>query len=195
MARPFVRVTLNTRQFLGQLLAAEGKVKRVSSIALNRIAFNVKKRDLPKGMDRYIDRPTPFTKRGGRVLKARARQEPQEAWVYMAPAQDRYLKPIVKGGVVRDNLPVPGGRARVNKYGNLPRGATKAKSAFHMKIRGVGHHVKRIGRKGAKKIHVIGSWFKYRFYRPSFPFFKVVDRSAQRNYNREYRAAWRRVFR
>ncbi len=74
-------------------------------------------------LDRRLDRPTPFTKRG--TFRRRATKRKAVATVAFKDVQSGYLKKLVTGGQRR-----PKGRAilipvaqRVNKYGNLPKGA------------------------------------------------------------------------
>lgn len=190
-----IMVKVNTSNFYRQLGQAEGKVKRMTALGLNGLAFRIRKKDLPLGMDKNIDRPTPFTRRGGRVLKAKARDFPQVAWVYIAPIQEGYLKTIVKGGTRTDKLPVPGKEASRNKYGNLPRNATKGKKVFFLK-RGVGRgvHAKRVGPKKKRRLVIIAHWPFVRRYKKTFPLFEVVRKAASLNYNQELRKAFGRVF-
>jgi hypothetical protein len=192
-----VKVTINTRNFLKSVDKAPGKMKRVSAMALNNTAWSIKKKSGPAGMEKHLDRPTPFTKRGWRVLKAKAKQEPQTAWSYMAPIQDEYLKNLVTGGEETNMLPIPGRESTRNKYGNLPRRATKAKKAFWIKGKGgiKGYTVKQVGSKGDKENKVIAMWpWRRRYVKHTFPMVKVVRKGASRVFNREYRVAFRKVF-
>ncbi len=191
----FIQVSVNTRNFLRQADLSEGKVRRLSANALTETAKGIRFRYLPKGMDKHIEGgPTKFTRVGGRWMKANSKTSKQVAHVYVAPIQESYLKTIIKGGVRRDNLPVPGSRAKLTKHGNLPLTATKGKTAFRIVSRGLPMHVRRVGRKGAKKIHMIAAWFKYRFYKKTFPYFSIVEDGARKSYNREYKRAFKKVF-
>lgn len=192
---PLISVTINADSFMKQVNDTSMKMKRVSAMSLNGTAKGIKFRHLPKGMDKHIEGgPTRFTRTGGRWKPAEVKKEKQVAWVYMAPMQDAYLKTIVKGGVRRDDLPVPGIRARLTKHGNLPKNATKGKKVFRIVAKGLPLHVKKIGRKGKKKLKVIAAWIKYRTYKKTFPYFEIVLKGAQKSYRKEYNMAFRRVF-
>lgn len=196
MPEALIDVKLNSRSVLKLMTAAPDKVKRLSAAALNSLAFEIRRDDLPMGMENKIDRPTPFTKRGGRVERADANSDVQEAWVYMAERQDEYLKATVFGGVKTDKLPIPGRHASLNKYGNLPRKATKAKKAFYMRSKrnNMLLTVKRVGGKRSRRIQTIGVWAPKRTYTKTFPFFGIIETAVQRKYNRTYRRMYKRFF-
>jgi hypothetical protein len=192
-----VTVKISTINLIKGINAAPNKLKRVSAWALNNTAFDIMRVSGPKGMEKHLDRPTPFTKRGWRVQKAKAKEEPQTAWSYMAPVQDNYLKSLVTGGEETEMLPIPGKTATTNKFGNLPRTATKGKKLFWIKGKGgiKGFTAKRIGRKGAKRVKVIAMWpWRRRYKKGTLPFTKIVRAGASRVFNREYRIAFRKVF-
>ena len=93
-----------------------------TALALNDTAFDAKAA-LQREMERSLDRPTPFTKRG--VFTARATKAKQESAVGIMPRQSEYLKFQIKGGTRRPNrkaIPVPV-NTRLNQYGNMPRRA------------------------------------------------------------------------
>jgi CheY-like chemotaxis protein len=83
-------------------------------------------------MDRYLDRPTPFTKKaylGGRGFKGkRATKRSFEAILIPGDIQAKYLKFQIEGGIRRPDqkaILVPTKLAPKNKYGNLTRANRK----------------------------------------------------------------------
>jgi hypothetical protein len=92
------------------------------SLALNATIGDVK-RNAEKRLAKAVDRPTPFTMKAFATRRSSKRR--LEATIFAKDAQADYLRWLEQGGE-RD----PSGRAivvpvgqRVNKYGNLPRGA------------------------------------------------------------------------
>lgn len=93
-----------------------------TAMALNDTAADVKERE-ERGIEQEFDRPTPFTKRA--LYVRRATKSRLAAQVGVKPVQAEYLRLQVTGGVRRPKrraLVVPAG-ARLNRYGNLPKGA------------------------------------------------------------------------
>jgi hypothetical protein len=94
------------------------------SQALNDTGFKVREA-LGLQMQDDFDRPTPFTLRAFEVK--RATKSTLEARVQARPVQAPYLALQAEGGSRRPErraLVVPGA-VKLNKYGNLPRGALK----------------------------------------------------------------------
>ncbi|WP_243612940.1 hypothetical protein [Shimia aestuarii] len=92
--------------------------------ALNDTAEDVDK-VWQEEIERQLDRPTPFSKRGTRRIRATKRR--QVATVTLKTIQAEYLKIQVRGGVrrpARRAILVPVGQ-RKNKYGNMPKGAVQ----------------------------------------------------------------------
>lgn len=78
---------------------------------------------MPPELERALDRPTPFTKRGVRVLKY-ANKNNLEATVGFMTAQARYMRWATDGGVKNPGqagLRLPSA-INVNEFGNIPRG-------------------------------------------------------------------------
>jgi hypothetical protein len=93
------------------------------------------------GLERDLDRPAPFTKRG--MFVARASKRRPVGVVGFKKVQSHYLALQASGGTRRAKrkaVVVPVG-ARLNKYGNMPRGALKRQLAkpnvFSGKVKGV----------------------------------------------------------
>ncbi|WP_461495031.1 hypothetical protein [Pyruvatibacter sp.] len=95
---------------------------------VTQVAYQAKAA-LETEMTKAFDRPTPFTMRAFAVQAARKSQPNPEAVVFAKDIQAEYLAKQIFGGT---RQPKSGGRAvltpagqRLNKYGNLPRGAVK----------------------------------------------------------------------
>lgn len=95
-----------------------------TAMALNETAETVKAAE-EQFIKAKFDRPTPFTQRG--LYLRRASKGRLTATIGMKKVQSEYLKWQVTGGTRRPKgraLLVPVG-ARLNKYGNMPKGAVK----------------------------------------------------------------------
>ena len=78
---------------------------------------------MPAEIERAIDKPTPFTKRGVRVLKY-ANKESLAATVGFMKAQAKYMRWQVEGGARNPGtagLRIPAA-IKVNEFGNIPKG-------------------------------------------------------------------------
>lgn len=95
-----------------------------ASLALNQLAV-LGQKAAQRGMKQHLDKPTPFTIRGVRVIRSSKRK--LISAVFIQNIQAEYLKYQIHGGTR-----MPKGRAivvpvqqRLNQYGNLPRGKIK----------------------------------------------------------------------
>lgn len=124
------------------LASVEKQVKFAAAQALTRTARAVKDA-IPAVMDRELDRPTPFTKRGMFVIPARSNN--LQATVGFMDRQAGYLKYQIAGGTRRPTsrgIRLPG-NIELNSFGNIPKGLTdKLKAAAQS-----GQLSKAIGRK------------------------------------------------
>ena len=113
-------VTHNLTQFKAQL-ASVGKQERYAmAVALTRTAQAVRD-ETPARLDRTLDRPTPFTKRGVYVQRATAQK--LEAVVGFMDAQAAYLRYQEEGGrraPARRVIVLPS-RIKLDAYGSIPR--------------------------------------------------------------------------
>ena len=78
---------------------------------------------MPEELERALDKPTPFTKRGVRVLRY-ANKAKLEATVGFMAAQAKYMELQIAGGTRqpgRAGLKIPAA-IQLNQYGNIPRG-------------------------------------------------------------------------
>ncbi|MEY8143027.1 hypothetical protein [Falsihalocynthiibacter sp. CO-5D18] len=93
-----------------------------ASMAINQVLGEIKDAE-PKALEKELDNPTPYTKRG--LFVSRANKRKLNGVVGFKDNQAAYLRYAAGGG---KRLPV--GRAivvpvkqRLNKYGNMPKGA------------------------------------------------------------------------
>ena len=118
----------------------DGMVKQVAfaaSKALNATGKAVAEA-MPEEIERAIDNPTPFTKKGVRVLKY-ANKAKLEATVGFMTAQAKYMTYQVEGGT---RNPGPGGlklpsAIKLNEFGNIPKGIIGQLVAVARKERGL----------------------------------------------------------
>lgn len=104
------------------------------SRALNDLGFEARKEEV-KAVDRHIDRPTSFTKKGFQVIKSTKRK--LVAFLEIPANRWKYMKFPVEGGSQSRNHAIPVNR-KTNKFGGLTkanRGARKGE--FVATINGV----------------------------------------------------------
>lgn len=178
---------------------AKKQIPFAAASALNSTAFKIR-RDEQRAMDKHLDRPTPFTKRGVRVRKATKRN--LIAYVYIAEIQAGYLKYAVHGGRRKPNkraIPLPVGQ-RVNKYGNMPKSAIKRLMANDKVFSGrpVGRSpgiYKRMGTKKKPRLRMMVSYQPRATYQERYPFYDVAERRTRRTFRLEYKRAFTRAMR
>jgi hypothetical protein len=111
-----------------------------TALAINEVLGMVKARE-PQELERELDNPTPFTKRG--LFQVRANKRKLHGVVGFKDGTANYLKLLATGG-----KRLPSKRAllmpvnqRVNKYGNMPRGSVarvlQKPNVFSGKVKGV----------------------------------------------------------
>ncbi len=98
------------------------QVGYAASKALNATAKKVADA-MPDELERALDKPTPFTKRGVRVLRYASKAKLEASVGFMA-AQAKYMQLQIEGGVRQPGkagLKIPAA-IKLNEYGNIPRG-------------------------------------------------------------------------
>ena len=105
------------------LAGVEKQVAFAASVALNATAKKVVDA-MPAKIERAIDRPVPFTKRGVAILGPGARKDRLEVKVGFRRAQAKYMTYQVEGGL---RNPGPAGlklpsAINLNEFGNIPKG-------------------------------------------------------------------------
>jgi hypothetical protein len=143
-----------------------------TSLAINDTLNDIKRAE-ERQLERRLDRPTPFTKRGLAVKRATKRR--LVGAVFFKPIQSAYLEKLETGGTRRPKkkaIPVPANQRR-NKYGNMPRGAIKRLLArpnvFSGVVKGVPGIWQRPGRKGGSP-KLLVAWERKATYRPQLKF-------------------------
>ena len=99
------------------------QVAFAASQALNQTARDVADA-MPAEIERAIDRPIEFTKRGVGILGPGARKDRLEVTVGFKRAQAAYMKWAIEGGTYNPGtkgLRLPAA-IKVNEYGNIPKG-------------------------------------------------------------------------
>lgn len=177
----------DVERFLSDL--AQRQLPFANSQALNDTAIDVKA-DEEKRLERDLDNPTPFTKRG--LYIKRSTKSRLVAIVGFKPIQASYIKFAAKGGIRRPKrraLIVPVGQ-RLNKYGNMPRGSVKRAvsrpDTFSGKVKGVAGIWKR-PRKAKRASAATGPKLLVSFksratYRPRHDFEGGAEKIARRVY-------------
>ena len=153
-----LQMSVDTRAIERRLNAvAKSQLPFAVALGINEVAGQISETERV-GLDRDLDRPTAFTKRG--LTVARASKRRLVGVVGFKPIQAAYLKRQATGGTRRAKgraVVVPVGQ-RLNKYGNMPRGAIKRQLAkpdtFSGTVKGVAgvwQRPKRAGGGGARR--------------------------------------------
>jgi hypothetical protein len=153
------------------------------SLTLNELGLDVANA-ITVQMDRYLDRPTPFTKRAfikGKTFNGkRATKKNFEAIVEAKQIQAEYLKFQIAGGTRLPNktaILVPTRAAGLNKYGNISRANQKkiAKSEGKFFKAGVREgKTPGVYKRTAKKIEPYAFYVDSATYDPIFPIDKIA---------------------
>jgi len=147
---------------------------------------------LTTALPRQLDKPTPFTMKAFAVTPAT--KQSLTAKVYIKPAQWKYLRYQIEGGVRKPNkrvLIVPKA-IRLNQYGNMQRGAikkllTKAK-VFSGTIDGVSGIYERKGR-GQGSMQLVVGYSDKVAYRKRYPFKEIAHRAVPKLFDRHFRVS------
>jgi hypothetical protein len=178
-----INVKHNVADAIARLNEIERKhVPFATSLALTRTAQEVRKAEVEE-MKRVFDRPTPFTLRSLYLKPATKADLTAKVWFKDLNRPEHYLVPQIRGGerlpkrfeehlrragiLPKDQVAVPGGGARLNKYGNMSAGQiTQILSALGAHPDPYAHSKRKIRAR-------IGLWRGYFVGRPGggrFPF-------------------------
>lgn len=118
-----IKVEIRNLEIVKANLAGMGRqLAYAASRALNATAKRVADA-MPAEIEQAIDRPTPFTKRGVRVLRY-ANKGNLQATVGFMDAQARYMRLQIEGGTRQAGsrgIKLPG-NITLNAFGNIPKG-------------------------------------------------------------------------
>ncbi|WP_097804778.1 hypothetical protein [Pelagimonas varians] len=182
-----LRITSNAKQFQrGLNNAARKQVPFAMSLAINEV-LNEIKRNWEKTLRRRLDNPTPFTMKAFAIKRATKRN--LRGVIFAKAIQADYLLWQEDGGTrkpKRRAILVPVGQ-RVNKYGNMPRGAVgrvlAMPNTFSGKPKGSSHAgiyrrlgTKNTSRKSGAKLKLLVSYERKARYKPSL---KLISGAAK----------------
>jgi hypothetical protein len=200
--------TKRVKRFLTKLQKKQIPFATARAITLT---LNIAKKDVLRQLDKDIDRPTPFTRRGFRVDGAD--KTTLTGRLFISPIQNRYLQFQIFGGVRRPRgvsfalppaKPAPGGIRR-DRFGNVPRAqaakAQLAKGAFSATIGGVpgiwsAPKKTKTGklRKGSR-MRLVLAYEKQAVYRKRYRFFERGQNSIRVNWPRQFEKSFRSALR
>lgn len=184
----------NLRQFRKTLL----REQRSQLPFATAQALTMTGRDAKVGVEDRIgkafDRPTSFTKRAAASLPASKTRIYSR--VLIKDRQAEYLGIQERGGArlpARTAIPVPVG-ARLNQYGNMPRGALRRLLAradtFSGTVRGIGGIWQRDKSGGVK---LLIAYQPKAQYKPAFEFKETVKRLAAERFPKNFQTAFSRA--
>lgn len=185
------------------------QIPYATSQALNDTAFHARQ-EVMDDLEKHLDRPTPWTKRG--VRYGRSTKRKLVATVFFLNDRWDYIKYQVKGGSrtpERKAIPVPVGQ-RLNQYGNMTKGTItrllSKPNVFSGEVNGVagiwerGHYSRTgkwstRGKSRSTSIRLLVAWVPVAEYQKRFPYHTIVEKSVRktfiRNFNRRMAAALR----
>ncbi len=156
-----------------------------TSVAINNTLFDLKK-EMAKQMDKKLDRPTPFTKRGFFINKAK--KNLLIGVLLMKDIVANYMQYQIEGGTrsTGKQIPVPyKPNARLNKFGNIigkRTGLIKKSTQFIGNVNGTEGVYERT-KQGLKLI--IG-FERSVNYRPRFPFYVIAAKFSNAVFDRKF---------
>jgi hypothetical protein len=167
------RIQNNLKQRV-RLLSKQYRLKTAEHLTV--MAARVRKAEQSE-MIKSLDRPTPFTVRG--VIYTPAKPRTLTATVYIRPLQAKYLIHQVEGRPGLTAKPVPSSTT-ANKYGNLPRRASKRKGVYSIRGRSGKRYI--VQRRSKRKSILIATWSTRRKYiKGKFDFYGVVAKIVRKN--------------
>ena len=165
-----------------------------TSNAINETLFTLRK-EMGKQLDKKLDRPTPFTKRGFVVDKAK--KTLLRGMLFMKNIVADYMQYQVDGGIRTDSkfLPIPFvPNAKLNKFGNIigkRTGLIKKNSQFIGTVKDTTGVWERTNKN--QRVKLIIGFEKSATYRPRFPFYKIAERFTANVFNKNFIKAFNRA--
>ena len=165
-----------------------------TSVAINNTLFDLKK-EMAKQMDKKLDRPTAFTKRGFFINKAK--KNLLIGVLLMKDIVANYMQYQIEGGTrtTGKQIPVPyKPNARLNKFGNIigkRTGLIKKNTQFIGNVSGTEGVYERT-KQGLK---IIIGFERSVTYRPRFPFYVIATKFSNAVFDRKFAKAFDRALR
>ncbi len=177
---------------------------RAIEFSLNETVFLTRKKMLDD-MGKYIDHPTPYTKKGLQYLKADARKGNLTSWIGFVSRTfgktakgasilpSEYMRLLIYGGTRRAKkraIGVPTEHVSLNKYGNLGKGKIQKllekPKTFQATIKGNSGIWERYGSKKSGQIRMLIGWESKTDYDASYPFSKQVSTGVNKFYKKSF---------
>ena len=173
-----------------QLSGLGSELPKAIAAGINRTARAMEQSVL-NGMERHLDRPTPFTINSTVILPAN--QKHLDATLAIRPIQAAYLQTPIMGGDVSGTIVPVVSNARLNQYGNLPgkrRGLEGIKGRNKRRFVGkVGNTRGVFERLPGNRLRAIAFVDRTAPRRKVFPFFEIAEQVAEQRLERNVRAA------
>lgn len=206
-----IKIKADTKRVKKWLRKVEKKQIPFATARAITQTLQVAKKDLIRQLDKDINRPTPFTRRGFRVDGAN--KQTLTGRVFILPIQARYLAFQIFGGVKLPKgtalalRPIkPGaGRISLNRFGNVPPAQRPrnqlAKGAFSATINGVSGIWRaptktKSGkiRKGSR-MQLLFAYERQAVYRKRYRFFERGQNSIRVNWPRIFERSFKQALR
>ena len=206
-----IKIKSDTKRVKKWLTAVQKKQIPFATARAITQTLQIARKDVIRQLDKDINKPTPFTRRGFRVDGAN--KKTLTGRLFILPKQHEYLKWQIFGGVrlprgvalaMRPAKPGPG-RIRLNRFGNVPPAQQArqqlARGAFSATINGVAGIWKapkktKTGktRKGSK-FQLLLAYETQAVYRPRYRFFERGQNSIRVNWPRTFEKSFRSALR
>lgn len=191
----------DTAQFDAEVSAyIDTAIRPAIASGLTAAAVKVQQ-DLQAELITDIDDPTPFTKQAiGMYGPKPSKTGELDALVFLRPIQAQYLGYQIDGGIRRagdyatleTGVLVPGPDAKLDRYGNLPRGfvteALAGGDAWWMKPK-KGNYTALVRRVPGERMQLLAFIMPQVEYEPRFDFYDTAERSANQHIGVEISAA------
>lgn len=173
----------------------ERQIPFFTAVALTKTAADVRDAE-QTGVAKHFDRPTPFTRKPFFIQRATKRN--LVARVGIKTIQQRYLKYGIEGGTLKPKgkALIQPAKARLNKYGNLPKGSVarssaKPKTFTTKRSDPTSKHLspgiyQRMARGKLKKLV---SFVDQQAYKPRYPFGKAAETAVKRHFGNHFKRA------
>ena len=186
------------------MMRRKGDLEFATSLALNDVASKLARQHLPRAANRIFDGgATPFTKRGFRYK--RYRKKSLSTFIFIAPIQAEYMRHMILpntvrrpegkaiGVPIRSNLPKS---FLTRKGNNVSKGSwrkfTDESNPNYFVMRGAKPGLMRVTGKGKRRSvkRVVSYEDSTSYPRVYFPYYRIANRFARRNFNKAMHARY-----